>query len=150
EFALREFAPDTLVEVQNADVDVRVEGVPPIELQNVAIHGRTSGHGIELNATAASRYWNTMKLAGGIEYADLSSSAELHLVRISGQAWLDWALQSTGLRAAVPSADLDVRFHGDPAKALEVEVDGTAPTVTPTPEAQRFVVEPLVLKRNVG
>ncbi|HSU78380.1 MAG TPA: AsmA-like C-terminal domain-containing protein, partial [Burkholderiales bacterium] len=144
--ALREFAPDTLLEVQNADVDVGVEGVPPIELRNVALSARTSSHGVEIQGSAASRYWNTMKLTGAIEYADLSSTAELHLNRINGQAWLDWLLRSAGIRADVPSADLSLRLRGDPAKALELDVDGTAPTVTLTREAQRFVVAPFVLK----
>jgi AsmA-like C-terminal region len=144
--ALREFAPNTLVRVGNADLEVHVEDMPPIELRNVALSARTSSRGVEIQGSASSRYWNTMKLTGAIEYADLSSRAELHLNRINGQTWLDWLLRSAGIGADVPSADLSLRLRGDPAKALELDVDGTAPTVTFTREAQRFVVAPFVLK----
>ena len=148
--ALQEFAPDTEVSVSNGDLDVHVEDMPPLELKNLSLRARTSDHGVQLDGTAASRYWTTLKLAGAIEYSDLSSNAELDLTRIAGQAWLDWALRSAGMGAAVPTADLKLRFHGDAVKALELEVDGSAPTVTLTREAQRFVVAPVVLKGKLA
>src|SRR5690242_8505702 len=95
--ALREFAPDTVVAVDDADVKVSVEGMPPIEVSKLALNARTDRHGVELDATAISPYWTAMKLAGRIQYADVSSTAELHLTRIQGQAWLDWLLKPAGL-----------------------------------------------------
>jgi uncharacterized protein involved in outer membrane biogenesis len=147
--ALREFAPDTVVEIDNADINVRVEDLPPIEVSNLALHARTGDQGVELDATAASRYWTTMKLAGRIQYADLSSVAELHLVRIQGQAWLDWLLKPLGVAVSLPNVDLTVGFRGDPAKALELDLDGTAPTLTLTRDAQRLVASPIVLKAGL-
>ena len=144
--ALLEFAPDTVVDVVNAEVDVRVEGMPPIELKNVVLRARTTERGVEINGTAASRYWTAMKLAGKIEYSDLSSSADLHLTRINGQTWLDWALRGSGFQVAVPTVDLSMRFAGHPAKALELELDGNAATITLTREPQRLVLAPVVLK----
>ena len=147
--ALREFAPDTVVEIENADVAVRVEDLPPIEISNLALQARTGHEGVELNATAASRYWTTMKLAGRIQYADLSSTAELHLARIQGQAWLDWLLKGSGFAAALPEVDLSVRFRGDAAKALELDLDGTARTLTLTRDTQRLAAAPIVLKAKL-
>src|SRR6267142_1194154 len=147
--ALREFAPDTVVEIENADVAVRVEDLPPIEISNLALQARTGHEGVDLNATAASRYWTTMKLAGRIQYADLSSTAELHLARIQGQAWLDWLLKGSGFAAALPEVDLSVRFRGDAAKALELDLDGTARTLTLTRDTQRLAAAPIMLKAKL-
>ncbi|HET7365792.1 MAG TPA: AsmA-like C-terminal domain-containing protein [Burkholderiales bacterium] len=147
--ALREFAPDTVVAVENADLNVHVEGMPPIDVSNLALRARTGRQGVDLDATAASRYWTTMKLAGRIEYADLSSTAELHLTRIQGQAWLDWLLKPTGLGAALPEADLSAKFRGDAAKALELEFDGSAPTLTITRGDQRLAATPLALQAKL-
>ena len=147
--ALREFTPHTTLEVDDAEVAVRVEGMPPIEAKELTVRARTSDRGVELTASAASRYWNAMKLAGRIDYADLASTAELYLVRIDGQAWLDWLLGSSGMRAAVPDVDLTVRFRGDATKALQADVDGSAKSLTLTRGAQRIVASPVVLKTRL-
>jgi len=147
--ALREFTPDTALEVDNAEIAVRVEGMPPIEAKELTVRVRTGDHGVEVNATAASRYWNSMKLAGRLEYADLASTAELHLVRIDGQAWLDWLLGSSGMRASVPEVDLSVRFQGDATKGLVAGIDGTAKSLALTRGAQRIVASPIVLQTRV-
>ncbi|HTM62055.1 MAG TPA: AsmA-like C-terminal domain-containing protein [Burkholderiales bacterium] len=147
--ALRAFAPDTDMAIDNADILVRMEDVPPIEVKELAVRGRTSAHGVELNATAMSRYWNSMKLTGRIDYDDLASTAELHLVRIDGQAWLDWALRASGVRVALPEVDLSVRFRGDATKALTAELDGKAGSLTLTRGGERIVASPVVLKGSV-
>ena len=144
--ALREFAPDTDVEVDDADVNVRIENMPPIEVSKVKLRARTSSHGIELDASAVSRYWNALKLVARIEYADLTSSAELRLTRIQGKPWLDWLLRESGLELALPEVDLNLRFRGDPAKVLELDMDGMAKTMTVVRGGKRIDASPVVLK----
>src|SRR5258706_6750672 len=127
--ALQEFAPDTVVQIDKADVSIRVEGLPPIEASNLAVRGRTSGHGVELEASAISRYWNSMRLTGRIEYTNLPSSTVLHLTGINGQAWLDWLLRSSGVSGAGPSVGLNARFLADAGKALELDVDANVAAI---------------------
>jgi uncharacterized protein involved in outer membrane biogenesis len=148
--ALREFAPDTVVDIREAAVSITVEGMPPIELSGLALRALTDGGGVKLDASAASRYWTSMKLNGRIRYADLSSDAELHLRRLQGQAWLDWVLKASGVGVAIPNADVSARFHGDPGKALELEFDGTAPTLSVTHGTRRIAAAPLVLKGKIS
>lgn len=147
--ALREFAPDTDMAIDNAEIAIRMEDVPPIEVKELSVRGRTGSHGVELTAAATSRYWNSMKLAGRIDYDDLASTAELHLVRLDGQAWLDWVLRASGVRVALPEVDLSARFSGDVTKGLTVEVDGTAGSLTLTRGGQHIVASPIVLKSSV-
>lgn len=147
--ALREFAPDTEVRVDGAEFVISVEGLPPLDFRNVMLHARTAARGVELQASAASRYWTSMKLAGEIRYDDLSSRADLRLTRVQGQAWLDWLLRSSGWRAAVPDVDLAARFSADASKALELELEGSAPTLTLSRGEQRFAASPIVLKGRV-
>jgi len=147
--ALRDFAPDTVVAVTDADVNVHVEGLPPIEVKNFTLNARTDEKGVALDASAMSPYWNAMKLTGRIEYADLSSAAELDLRRIQGQAWLDWLLRDTGWSVAIADVDLHARFRGNADKALELDADGNAATLALTHGADRLVASPLVLQAKL-
>jgi hypothetical protein len=144
--ALQAFAPDTTVTVNDADVRISVEGLPPMEASQLALRARTSGQDLRLETSARSRYWTSMKLAGRIRYADLSSTAELQLSRVQGQAWLDWALESSGVQVAIPDVDLTARWRADAAKALELELDGGARTLTLTRAGKRVSASPIVLK----
>jgi len=144
--ALRQFAPDTEVDVDEADVNVRIENMPPIEVSKLTVRAHTSSHGIQLDASAASRYWNALKLGARIEYADLSSSAELQLTRIQGKPWLDWLLRESGIELALPDVDLSLRFHGDAAKVLALDIDGTAKTMTLARGGKHIDASPVALK----
>jgi uncharacterized protein involved in outer membrane biogenesis len=147
---LQEFTPDTVVAVDNAAVQVNIEGIPPLEFSDLSLRARTAREGVELDGTAKSRYWTQLKLAGRMRYADLSSTAEVHLSRVQGQAWLDWLLTSSGISVAIPDVDLDVRFAGDAAKALELDVNGSAKTLTLARDKKSLVAAPIVLKAKIA
>ena len=149
--ALQEFAPDTVVQVDDADVHVRIEGtdMPPIEVSKLRIRGRTSDHGVELDATATSRYWNALRLAARIEYAELVSTAELQLTRIHGKPWLDWLLKPSGIDLALPDVDLSLRFRGDAKKALQLDLEGAAQTLTLTRTGKRIDASPVALNAKL-
>jgi len=147
--ALQEFAPQTLVAIDDAGVKVSIEGMPPLELGQLRLRGRTAADGVELDASAISPYWSAMKLAGRLRYADLSSSAELHLTRLKGKAWLDWLLKPTGVGVDFAEVDLDIGFRGHPAKTLEAEVSGRAKTLDVTRGAQRVTASPVALNTTV-
>ncbi len=147
---LQEFAPDSVVAVEHAEVRVSIEGIPPLELSDLSLRARTSSEGVAIEASAKSRYWTRMTLAGRLRYTDLASSAELHLARVRGQAWLDWLLRSAGIAVAIPEADLDARFSGDAAKRLELELDGRARTLTLARGGKRVAAAPVVLKAKLA
>ena len=144
--ALQDFAPDTVMEIVDGEVDLRIEGGPSFEAKQVNLHARTSEEGVQFDVTATSRFWTAMKIGGRIRYADLSSTADVQLARVQGQAWLDYALRETGVRVAVPDLDVSARFRALPEKPLELELDARAPTVTVTRGAQRFAIAPASLK----
>lgn len=146
---LQNFAPDTRFAVEGAEISVRAEGVPPIELSAVNVHASTGTRGVDLDASAASPYWAAMKLAGHVEYADLASTAELDLKGIKAQAWLDWLLASGPVAVALPSADLGARFHGDAAKSLELEIDARAASADVVRRGQRIAIPAIALKGKV-
>jgi len=148
--ALQEFAPDTVVAIDNAGVNVTIEGMPPLQFSDLSLRARTAREGVELDATARSRYWTELKLAGRMRYADLSSTAELHLSRVQGQAWLDWLLESSGIAVGIPDVDLNARFSADAAKALELELDGSAKTLTLSRDNKRLAASPIVLKAKLA
>jgi uncharacterized protein involved in outer membrane biogenesis len=144
--SLQDFAPDTRFSMDEARLSLRVEGIPPIELSEVNVHARTGGSGVELDASAASPYWSAMKLVGRVNYSDLSSSAELGLTQIKAQAWLDWLLGSAPVAVSLPSADLNARFRGDVAKALELDIDADAARLALAQNARRIAFPTVTLK----
>ena len=146
---LQHFAPDTRFAVEGAQISLRVEGVPPVELTALNLHARTGRRGLDFDASAASDYWAAMKLAGRIEYADLASAAQLDAKGVKAQAWLDWLLASRPVALALPSADLSARFRGDAAKALELEVDASAAPVEIARGAKRIAIPRVELKGKV-
>ena len=146
---LQSFAPETRVALEGAELSLRAEGVPPIELSAVNVHATTGTKGVELDAAAASPYWASLKLDGRVAYADLSSTIELDLKEIKAQAWLDWLLASGPVAVGLPSADLSAQFRGDAAKGLELEVDVRAASVDIARNGKRLAIPAVALKGKV-
>jgi len=146
---LQHFAPDTRFTVENAELSLRVEGVPPVELTALNLEGITGADRLDLEASGASPYWAALKLAGRIQYADLSSTADLEVSGLKAQAWLDWLLGSSPVAVSLPSADFKAGFRGNAAKSLELEVDAAAGSLAIARGAQRIEVAPVALKGKI-
>jgi hypothetical protein len=74
--AVREFVPDTVITVEDAELEVLVPGALPMRLSKLSLQVRSGARGMGLEATAASPYWSWW-LSARVEYADLSARASL-------------------------------------------------------------------------
>jgi len=120
---VREFAPDTALTVEDAVVDVRVSGVPPIELRDLSLRLNTGSRGMDLEATTAGNYWDRLKLSARVEYADLSGKLSLDARDIRPQAWLDLYLEKSPVRVALPAANLRAQARTDAKTSVECDFD---------------------------
>jgi hypothetical protein len=86
--ALQQFAPDTVVRIEQAAVD-------PGELRDLNASLRTAADGMTLELATASRFWKQLRLEARVAYADLSASGRVELDALE----LDRDLPAAMLRA---------------------------------------------------
>jgi hypothetical protein len=125
----RQFAPDTVISVEDALVNVRAPGMPPFELRNLSVRVQSGLEGLDLELTTASNYWNRLKLSARIEFSDLAAKASLDVTEVRPQAWLDSFLAKSSIRVEVPAANLRARASYDAKASLECDFDVTAGAV---------------------
>ena len=70
--ALQQFAPDTVVRIEQAALD-------PGELRELDVSLRTAADGMTLELTTASRLWKRLRVEARVAYADLSASGRVEL-----------------------------------------------------------------------
>ena len=68
--ALREFAPDMRLRIEDAAID---------RFTQVNLGARTSERGVDFELSAASGWWKRLSVEGRVDYADLSAGARLEL-----------------------------------------------------------------------
>jgi AsmA-like protein len=146
---VREFAPDTVIGIENAGVDVRVPGMPPVQLSRLTLRARSGMQGLDLDATAASPYWDRLKLSARIAFADLSAKASLDATDLKPQAWLDRFLAKSPVEVAVPRAGLRVQAHTDGKKSLECQFAVDAGRVEIARAGERVRVQDVAMKGKV-
>ena len=145
----RRFAPDTVISVEDALVDVRAPGMPPIELRDLSVRVRSGVKGLDLELTAASNYWSRLKLSARIEFSDLAAKASLDVTEVRPQAWLDSYLAESPVRVEVPAANLRAQASIDAKTSLECDFDVTAGVVDVMQAKERVRVADAALKGKV-
>jgi hypothetical protein len=146
---VRRFAPDTVLTVEDAIVDVRAPGMPPIEFRNLSIRARSGVKSMELEATTAGNHWNRLKLSTRIEFSSLAAKASLDVTEVKPQAWLDRYLAESPVRVEVSAANLRAQASYDASTSLECDFDVTAGEVDVLRATERVQVADAVLKGKV-
>jgi len=146
---VRQFAPDTVLTVEGASVNVRAPGTPPIELRDLSVRARSGFKDIELELTAASNSWRRLKLSARIEFSDLAAKASLDVTEVKPQAWLDRFLAESPVRVEVSAANLRAQASYDARTSLECDFEVTAGAVDVLRAKERVRVADAVLKGKV-
>lgn len=146
---VRQFAPDTVLTVEGASVNVRAPGTPPIELRDLSVRARSGFKDIELELTAASNSWRRLKLSARIEFSDLAAKANLDVMEVKPQAWLDRFLAESPVGVEVSAANLHAQASYDARTSLECDIEVTAGAVDVLRAKERVRVADAVLKGRV-
>ena len=148
--AIRRIAPGSLLSVEDADVEIRAPGAPPIRLSKLSLRAQTGPDGMDFEMTAASNYWSRLRFTATIAFADLSGSASLDAADIRPQAWLDRYLAEPPVSVAVPAANLRAQARTDGKTSLECDFDLRAGPVEILRAAQRLQVPGIEAKGNAA
>jgi hypothetical protein len=146
---VRRIAPDTVISVEGALVDVRAPGMPALELRELSIRAQSGIEGLDLELRAASNFWNRLKLSGRVEFSDLAAKASLEVADARPQAWLDRYLAESPVRVEVPAANLRAQAGYAPGTSLECDFDLTAGAVDVWNARERVRVADAALKGKV-
>ena len=138
--AIRRYAPEAVLDVEDADLDVRAPGLPPLRLRRLELHAKTGSSGLDVDLQGESEYWSGLKLSARIAFADSSGTASLKVEQARPQAWLDRFLGDSPVGVAVPAAALAAQARTDGRDKLECDFDLSAPSVEIVRASQRVEV----------
>ena len=127
--AVRRFAPESVLEIENADLDVRMPGLPPMRLRKLEVHAKTGSSGLKVELAAESEYWSGLKLSSQVAFSDLSGTASVKIVEARPQVWLDHFLAKSPVSVTFPAASLRAEVRFDGKEKLECDFDLGAASV---------------------
>jgi hypothetical protein len=147
---VRHFAPEAVFDVEDAEVDVRMPGLPPIQLRKLEVRAKTGKRGLELELAAQSEYWSGLKLSAEVAFSDLSGEASLKVVGAKPQVWLDHFLAKSPVGVSLPAGSFSAQARTDGKEQLECDFDVGAPSVEIARAAGRMQVQDVALAGKVG
>jgi len=127
--AVRRFAPESVFEIENADLDVRVAGLPAIRLRRLEVRAKTGSSGLKVELAAESEYWSGLKLSSQVAFSDLSGTASVKIAEARPQVWLDHFLAKSPVSVTFPAASLRAEVRFDGKEKLECDFDLGAASV---------------------
>jgi hypothetical protein len=130
--AVRRFAPDLALSVEDAQIDMILPGLPPFGQVGLMAEGRSDADGLELSASAAGKLWAQLRAKLRVEYADLQARAEIDGSQLRPQPFLDQFLAGAGVSIAVPAGNVHAEAHTDGKTTLAATVKTEIPALTVT------------------
>jgi uncharacterized protein involved in outer membrane biogenesis len=113
--ALRKFAPDTLLMIKGAALDIASS---PVRLHNLNITARSAAESLELDVDTASNYWQHLRFEARIAYEDLSAVGSLKIAELT-------------LHKDLPPATLRAQLRTDGKTAIECDVEAALGALLP-------------------
>ena len=147
--AIRRFAPEAVLDIEDADLDLRVPGLPPIRLRKVEVQAKTGSGGLDVALEAQSEYWSGLELSAQVAFSDLSGTASLKVTEAKPQAWLDHFLANSPVSVALPAASLSAQARTDGKEKLECDFGLSAASVEFARAANRLLVPDVELAGKV-
>jgi len=128
--ALRGFAPDLALTIQDGQLDLIVPGLPTMASISLMAEARSDAQGFELNATATGKMFQRLHATGRLEYADLKARVEIEGSGLKPQPIVDRYLSGAAVTVALPSGEAHAEAHTDGKTALGATVKADVPALT--------------------
>jgi len=148
--AVRRFAPDMVLRIDDAGMEVSAPGMPPIQLTKLSLRAQTGSKGMQLELATAANYWSRLKLSARVEFSDLSGKASLDATDIKPQTWLDRYLGKSPVGVVVPVANLSVQARTDGKTSLEADFEAQAGSVEILSARERVQVPGVAVKAKAA
>jgi uncharacterized protein involved in outer membrane biogenesis len=136
--ALRRFAPDLALSVQDGTLNVSVPGTPSIGQIRLNAEGRSSSQGMTLTATAKGALWEEVKASARLAYADLAAHVTIDAAGLKPQAVLDHYLRgAAAVGIVLPAGHAHAELHTDGRTTLGAKLTADIPELTVTRNGSR-------------
>jgi AsmA-like C-terminal region len=144
--AVHNAAPDALLEVDEADVDLRAPALPNLQVRGLSLRARADARGVDLEANAASNFWDHLNFLGRVGFADLSGHFSLEVTELKPQAWLDPELSGGAVGLDIPRATLRAQLVTDARTDLHCNFGLDLASVQVTHAGQRLPISDSAFK----
>ena len=148
--AIRRYAPEAMLDVEDADLDVRAAGSPPLRLRRLEVHAKTGNGRLDVDLRGESEYWSGLAVSARVAFDDSSGTANLKLEQARPQVWLDRFLADSPVSVAIPAAALAAQARTDGKETLECDFDLRAPSVEIVQASQRLLVPDVAVAGTVA
>lgn len=147
--AVREFAPDTVVTIEDGELEVLVPDALPMKLSKLTFRAHAGTGSVALDATAASQYWSWVAFSARVEYTDLSAKASLRGANIEPQAWLERYVGDVPVGVSLAAVRLHAEAHTDAKTSLECEINAHTDSVGIARAGERIDIPDVGVKGSV-
>ncbi|HET9736379.1 MAG TPA: AsmA-like C-terminal region-containing protein [Burkholderiales bacterium] len=144
--AIQESAPDLQLAIQGGALELRLQGLPPLELRALDLRAHATGARVDLRLTAASEYWRRLSLEADFDVTSQSGQASLDVEALNPHAWVERALRSTGVRLAIAPLGVRASLKTDGADALSGRLEARTRSVRVSQGARAFELPGVALK----
>lgn len=127
--AIRRFAPDMRLSVEDAVVQLVIPSFPELGELRLSADGQADARGFALTANARGNLWQRLALRVKVAHADLQAQAELDAAVLAPQPLLDHLLPSAH-GVAVPQANAQLTFATDGRTQLDAQARLDVPVFT--------------------
>lgn len=148
--AIRRFAPQASLDIEDGETEIEVAGVPPIRVRQLQLHARTDDEGLALELAASSDAWKRLKATANVVFADLSGGAKAEISEVKPQPWLDAFLGRSPVKVVVPGASLSAEARTDGKAKLESRLEIRAGSVEIRRGSERVQVPGVAVAATVS
>jgi hypothetical protein len=127
--AIRRFAPEASLDIEDGETDVEVAGMPPIRVRALQLRARSDDDGLSLELSASSDAWKQLKATVKIGFSDFSGEVKAEVTEAKPQPWLDRLLEASPVKVALGGATLRLEGRSDGKTKLETRLELRAQTV---------------------
>jgi len=144
--AVQKVSHGALLEVSEAELQLNAGTLPELRVGALSLRAQTDATGLDLQVSAASNFWDRLRLSGRVELADLSANLNLEVTGINAQPWLDRFLANAALGVNVSRANVSARLVTDAKTELTCDFGLNLASVELVRTGQRLPVAESNLK----
>jgi hypothetical protein len=130
--AMRRFAPDVVVVLEDADVAVRGPVTSILRQIRLNAEARSDANGLTLTGQATGTLWDQMRLHAHLDYADLKAHAEIEGKGFKPQPLIDHFLSGAQIGVTLPLGSFRLVFDTDGRTTLKASALSDIPALTMT------------------
>jgi uncharacterized protein involved in outer membrane biogenesis len=144
--ALREFAPDTQLAIEQGSLDLRVSAWPALRAHALELRVRSTGARATLQLRGAGEHWKRLDFEASFDTAAQSGKARLQVEDLAVGAWLQRLPLPAGTSLTIAPLTLSAALESDGPQALAGRVEAGTRSIRAASGAWTFEAPAVTVK----